>query len=164
MIQSIHMGLVRHTWVTQFSILNLQYVKTGLSYDVDFLFMLRHPKKQQIDSVNSRILTVWSLLFGPNILSANQTGFMYNLSRWLNVFYTALDISALWLKPTEYVLVTDGFRDYFQVSLKVKLIYTDTRRVSLLYWISLYWLVQVVATTATKTAKNNFDTMWKLLP
>ena len=139
-------------------------MKTGLSYDVDILCMLRHPKQQQIDSVISRILTVWSLLFGPNILSANQTGFMYNLSRWLNIFYTALDISALWLKPTEYVLVTDGFRDYFQVSLKVKLIYTDTRRVSLLYWISLYWLVQVVATTTTKTAKNYFNTIWKLLP
>ena len=139
-------------------------MKTGLSYDVDILCMLRHPKQQQIDSVISRILTVWSLLFGPNILSANQTGFMYNLSRWLNVFYTVLDISALWLKPTEYVLVTDGFRDYFQVSLKVKLIYTDTRRVSLLYWISLYWLVQVVATTTTKTAKNYFNTIWKLLP
>lgn len=70
----------------QFSILNLQYVKTGLSYDVDILCMLRHTKQQQIDSVISRILTVWSLLFAPNILSANQTDFMYNISRMAQCF------------------------------------------------------------------------------
>ena len=158
------MGLVRHTWVTQFSILNLQYVKTGLSYDVDILCMLRHPKQQQIDSVISRILTVWSLLFGPTFSLLIRLILCTIYPEWLNVFHTVLDISALWLKPTECVLVTDGFRDYVQVSLKVKLIYTDTRRVSLLYWISLYWLVQVVATTTTKTAKNYFNTIWKLLP
>ena len=45
MIQSINTGVVRHTWVYKKSlgILNLQLVKTELSYDVDFLHMSRHP-------------------------------------------------------------------------------------------------------------------------
>ena len=47
---------------------------------------------------------------------------------WLIVFHIMLDISALRLKPTEYVLVTDRFKDYLQVSLKVKLIYIDIWR------------------------------------
>ena len=47
---------------------------------------------------------------------------------WIIVFHIMLDISALWLKPTEYVLVTDRFKDYLQVSLKVKLVYIDIRR------------------------------------
>ena len=67
MIQSIHVGVFRHTWVCQklFRILKMQYVKTELSYDGDFLHVRRHPEKQQIDLVISGSLTVWFLRFGP---------------------------------------------------------------------------------------------------
>ena len=43
-IQSIHMCVVRYTWACQklFPILNLQYVKTELSCDADFLHMGRY--------------------------------------------------------------------------------------------------------------------------
>ena len=45
MIQSIYMGVVRDIWACQkwLPILNLQYVKTELSYDDDFMHMGRHP-------------------------------------------------------------------------------------------------------------------------
>ena len=65
MIQFIHMGEVRYIWACQkrLPILNLQYVKTELSYDYDFMHMGRHPEKQQNDSVISINLTVWFLRF-----------------------------------------------------------------------------------------------------
>ena len=49
------MGVIRHTWdfKKRFSILNLQYVNTELSYDDDFLHMTRTQQKQQIDTVTS---------------------------------------------------------------------------------------------------------------
>ena len=48
MIQFIHIGVVRHTWVCQkyFSILNTQYIKTELDYHG--AYMDRHPQKEQI--------------------------------------------------------------------------------------------------------------------
>ena len=44
-IHSIHMDVVRHTGACQkyFRILNLQYGKTKLSYDAEFLFVSKHP-------------------------------------------------------------------------------------------------------------------------
>ena len=43
LIQFIQMSVVKHTWVfeKQLSILNLQYFKTELSYDSDFLHIVR---------------------------------------------------------------------------------------------------------------------------
>ena len=43
-IQFIHMGAIRHTSACYkyFLILNLQYVKTELSYDANFLHMGKH--------------------------------------------------------------------------------------------------------------------------
>ena len=51
MIQSIHMGVSQvHLGMPKvISILNLQYVNPELSYDVDSLYMHRHPKEPQID-------------------------------------------------------------------------------------------------------------------
>ena len=48
MTQSIHMSVIKYIWVCrkQFPLLNLQYAKTELSYDVDFLHMGRHTYKQ----------------------------------------------------------------------------------------------------------------------
>ena len=41
LIQSLHMDVIRHTWICQkqFPILNQQYVKTEFGYDVDFLYL-----------------------------------------------------------------------------------------------------------------------------
>ena len=41
-----------------FPILNQQYVKTELSYDVEFLHISRHLQEQKIDSIVSSGLTV----------------------------------------------------------------------------------------------------------
>ena len=60
LIQSWHVGVARSTCgcQKQFQISNLQYVKTELLSDADFLDMGRHPLKQQIDSVISSSVTV----------------------------------------------------------------------------------------------------------
>ena len=74
LIQSIHMGVVRHilTCQKQSSMLNWQYVKTALSYDSDFLYMFKHLQKQKIDSVSSSsVITVWFLNFFKKSLAAN---------------------------------------------------------------------------------------------
>ena len=49
------MSMVRQTWVFQkeFLILKLQYAKTELSYDVDFVHTGRSWLKQQTDTVIS---------------------------------------------------------------------------------------------------------------
>ena len=64
LIQSWYVGVARCTCgcQNQFQISNLQYVKTELLSDTDFLDMGRHPLKQQIDSVISSSVTArfWS--------------------------------------------------------------------------------------------------------
>ena len=67
LIQFIHMGVVRHTWAfqKQFSMLNLQYVITELSYDANsFLYTVaaKLQQKQRINTaVPSSLLTAWFL-------------------------------------------------------------------------------------------------------
>ena len=55
LIQLVLMSMVRQTWVFQkeFLILKLQYAKTELSYDVDFVHTGRSWLKQQTDTVIS---------------------------------------------------------------------------------------------------------------
>ena len=45
MIQSVHTDVVKYNWACQMQlpILDLQYIKAELSYDFDFLHMVRHP-------------------------------------------------------------------------------------------------------------------------
>ena len=64
-IQSIHMSVVRHTWAFQksFPVLIMQYFKTILSYDPDFLNAGRHPLKKQIVSVISNSLVLVQIFF-----------------------------------------------------------------------------------------------------
>ena len=62
LIQSIHMGVVRHTCV--FKKVTLQYAKTELGYDVDFLYTATLWQQQQIATVISNGL-INSLVFDP---------------------------------------------------------------------------------------------------
>ena len=101
LIHSIHIGVVNLTSACKewFSILNLEYVKTELSYDTDFLYM-GCIWKQQIDSVISSSLTVWFLWFLANQIAwfcnikCSQNGLVF----WLCSLY---DSSASWLEATE---------------------------------------------------------------
>ena len=103
LIHSIHIGVVYLTSACQewFSILNLEYDKTELSYDTDFLYM-GCIWKQQIDSVISSSLTVWFLWFLANQIAwfcnikFSQNGLVF----WLCSLY---DSSASWLKATEMI-------------------------------------------------------------
>ena len=55
------LGTLKYIYIIQryFLILILPHAKTGLSYNIDFLHMGRHPWKQHIDSIVSISLTVW---------------------------------------------------------------------------------------------------------
>ena len=55
MIQSFHLGVISHKGLCQkyFPKLNLQYFKTELSYDGNFLHVVKHLWKEQNDSVIS---------------------------------------------------------------------------------------------------------------
>ena len=84
----------------------MEYVKTELGYDTDFLY-IGCIWKQQIDSVISSSLTVWFLSFGPKILLANQIAWFCNIKCSQNglVFWlcSLYDRSASWLEATEII-------------------------------------------------------------
>ena len=74
LIHSISNGLIRDIRAYQkiFPVLNPKYVKTKWRYDPEFLHMVRHLQKQQINPIILSCLLVWFLRFDLKSFWANQ--------------------------------------------------------------------------------------------
>ena len=105
--------------------LGMQDGKTKLVMMLSFCMQIGIHRNSKLIAISTS-LTVWFLNFALKILSANQIAWFLHIKYlqnglifWLQFLYNSL---ASWLKPTEQILVIDGFWDSLWMFLEIKLV------------------------------------------